>query len=108
VDSRWYRPWSADYEPEFEADRRTLGLGGPNFDHFFQAVEQNTLDYPWEFSEEVPDSGGSRMRPTRDAFPDIPPLYVYYKVNAEACRVRFLGLSRAWSKLDLAPPPFSE
>lgn len=108
MQSRWYRRWDADYEDDFHADRRKLGLAGPNFDYFFRDVEQNALDYPWEYSKEVPDSGGTRMRETREGFPDIPPLYVYWKVNAEECRVRFVGLSHAWSKTDLAPPPFEE
>jgi hypothetical protein len=105
---RWYRKWDADYEPAFYADRRNLGLGGRNFDYFFRDIEKEVLDYPWEYSKEVPESGGTRMRLTRDAFLDVPPLYVYYKVNAEDCRVRFVGLSRAWSKFDVAPPPFRE
>lgn len=106
MESRWYRRWDACYEQAFEADRKALGLGGSNFDHFFQGVEASVLDYPWEYSREVPASGGTRMRPTPENFPDLPALYVYYKVNAEECRVRFVGLSEAWSKEDLAPPPF--
>jgi hypothetical protein len=105
---RWYQPWSADYEADFYADRKRLGLSGRNFDYFFRDIEQAVLDYPWEYSEEVPESGGTRMRLTRDAFLDVPPLYVYWKVNAEECRVRFVGLSPAWSKADLAPPPFEK
>lgn len=69
------------YEPQFDAERRALGLGGRDFDHFFKDVETNVCDYPWIFAEEVPESGGTLMRETRDAFPDVPPLYVYYKVK---------------------------
>jgi len=53
-------------------DRRKLGVGGANFDFFFREIETNICDYPWIFSTEVPDSGGTMMRLTRDAFPDIP------------------------------------
>ncbi len=106
MESKWYRKWSACYEDAFGADRKAVGLGGRNFDTFFDGVERSVLDYPWEYSEEVPESGGTRMRLTRADFSDLPPIYVYYKVNAEECRVRFVGLSPAWSKEDLAPPPF--
>ena len=92
------------YEPDFDADRKSLGLTGKNFDHFFRNVENNVCDYPWEYSKEVPDSGGARMRETRGDYPDLPPLYVYYKVNVAENRIRFLGLSPAWSKADLFPP----
>lgn len=96
--------FTAVYDPDFHADRRTLGLSGPNFDHFFRDVEAQLLDYPWIYSREIPDSGGTLMRETRDAFPDIPPLYVYYKViqdSARDARIYFLGLSPAWTKAEL-------
>jgi hypothetical protein len=86
------------YEPSFDADRAELGLIGRNFDYFFQGVETALGDYPWQYSEEVPDSDGIRMRPTRDAFPDIPPLYVYYRVEQQPNKIIYLGLSRAWSQ----------
>jgi len=88
------------YDDDFQADKQKLGLAGPNFKFFFQQVEQQILDYPWAFSEEVPDSGGTLMRPTREAFLDIPPLYVYYKVIQDSprdSRIHFIGLSPAWS-----------
>lgn len=94
----------ASYEDQFTADRKNLGLGGPNFDHFFREVEANILDYPWINSKVVPDSGGTLMRETRYSFPDVPPLYVYYKVNPETGHVRFVGLTEAWSADDLFPP----
>jgi hypothetical protein len=74
-----------------------MGLAGPNFDHFFKEVEDYLGDYPWEYSEEVPDSEGIRMLPTRMSFPDIPPLYVYYRVEQNPNKIIFLGLSPAWS-----------
>jgi hypothetical protein len=92
------------YEPSFSADRVTLGLSGANFDHFFAAVEQHLADYPWASSEEVPGGEGIWMLPTRQAFPDIPPLYVYYRVEQNPNRIIYLGMSHAWSKLDLPPP----
>ncbi len=61
-------------------------------------VEDYLGDYPWEYSEEVPDSEGIRMLRTRDAFPDIPPLYVYYRVEEQPNKIIYLGLSRAWSQ----------
>jgi hypothetical protein len=33
------------------------------------------------------------MLSTHDAFPDIPPIYVYYRVEVAPNRVVFLGLS---------------
>lgn len=102
--------FTAVYDDDFNADRRTLGLGGRNLDHFFEDVERQLLDYPWIYSREIPDSGGTLMRETRNAFPDVPPLYVYYKViqdSPQDSRVYFLGLSPAWSKEDLPPSDLS-
>jgi hypothetical protein len=89
--------------PSFELARARLGLSGRNFDYFFADVERNRRDYPWAGAEEVPDSDGILMLPTKDAFPDVPPLYVYYRVREIPNRIRFLGLSRAWSESDLPP-----
>jgi len=100
--------FTARYEPAFEEDRKRLGLAGPNFGHFFNGVETHICDYPWEYSREVPGSGGTRMLGTRDAFPDIPPLYVYFKVNADERRIAFVGLSEAWSASETFRPPASE
>jgi hypothetical protein len=93
----------ACYEKEFAADRAELGLAGENFDFFFTQVEAQILDYPWINSATVPESGGTLMRETRALAPDLPALYVYYKVNVQAERIRFLGLSRAWSREELPP-----
>jgi hypothetical protein len=95
----------ASYEDAFGDDRERLGLGGSNFNHFFKEVERNILDYPWIHSRVVPDSGGTLMRETRYSFPDIPALYVYYKVNPETGHVRFVGLTEAWSADELFPAP---
>jgi hypothetical protein len=54
-------------------------------------------DYPWEYSEEVPDGEGIRMLPTRGGFPDIAPLYMYYRVEQDPNNIIYLGLSPAWS-----------
>ena len=37
------------------------------------------------------------MLPTRGGFPDIPPLYVYYRVEQNPNKIIYLGLSPAWS-----------
>lgn len=99
--SFWPPPFEPRYGPSFRAHRRELGLAGANFDYFFRAVEVYLRDYPWEFSEEVPDSDGIRMLPTRNAFPDIPPLYVYYRVEQDPNRIFYLGLSPAWSHQEM-------
>jgi hypothetical protein len=75
-------------------------LAGRPFDHFFLAVEKIVGDYPYDESMEIPESGGIRMRATRDAFPDLPPLYLYYRVEHDPNRVVFLSLSKAWSETD--------
>ena len=93
-----FRP---DYQPSFQIHRRELGLAGPNFDHFFRAVESFLGDYPWEYSTLVPASEGMYMLPTRRSFPDIPPLYVYYRVEQKPNKVIFYGLSPAWSQAEL-------
>lgn len=85
-----------EYEPSFAADRAELGFGGPSFDFVFGEIERYLADYPWEYSEEVPGGGGIRMLRTRDAFSDIPPLYVYYRVEESPNKIRYLGVSRAW------------
>jgi hypothetical protein len=97
----WPPRFSPCYEPSFEADRRTLGLAGRNFDHFFKGVEDFLGDYPWEYSEEVPDSAGIRMLGTRGDFPDLPALYVYYRVEQNPNTIIYLGLSPAWSRADV-------
>lgn len=87
------------YESSFDTQRTDLGLSGANFDHFFRRVEFRVCEDPWmEYTEEVPDSEGIRILSTRRAFPDIPPLYVYYRVERLPEKVIFLGLSRAWSQ----------
>lgn len=92
------------YEPSFDVDRAKLGLAGQNFDHFFRDVENHLGDYPWQYSEEVPDSQGIRIIDTeRAGAPDIPPLYVYYRVEQQPNKIVFLGLSPAWSKSGLYP-----
>ena len=93
---------SSSFEPYYHGDfiehRRRLGLAGTNFDFFFKDVEQAILEYP--YGDEIPDSGRTIMRETREAFPDVPPLYVYFKLDAENRRVLFLGLTQAWSAPD--------
>ncbi len=87
-----------EYEPSFATDRAELGFGGPSFDFVFGEIEHYLADHPWAYSEEVPDGEGIRMLSTRQAFPDIPPLYVYYMVEEDPNKIRYLGLSRAWSQ----------
>jgi hypothetical protein len=94
-------PFEPHYEASFDADRQALGLSGSNFNFFFETVERYLGNYPWKYSEEIPNSGGIRMLPTRDAFPDIPPLYVYYRVGQQPNKIYYLGLSPAWSKTDV-------
>jgi hypothetical protein len=86
------------YESSFLADRAKLGFTGTDFDRHFSDIERNVCDYPWEFSREVPDSVGIRLLPTRKAFPDIPPMYVYYRVDSRRQEITFLGLGPAWSE----------
>ena len=91
------------HERSFASQRAKLGLAGENFDHFFRAIENFLGDYPWEYSDEVPNSQGIRMLPTRGGFPDVPPLYVYYRVEENPNKIVFLGLSPAWSREDAVP-----
>jgi hypothetical protein len=97
----WHPRFAPCYEPSFDHDKAELGLAGPNFDHFFRSVEVYVGDYPWEYSKEVPDSDGIRMLPTRRAFPDIPALYVYYRVEQNPNKIIYLGLSPAWSQAEV-------
>jgi hypothetical protein len=93
----WHPRFTADYDERFTTARQRLGLSGSNFTHFFRDVEDHIVEYPWLNAVEVPDSGGTLMRETRASHPDVPPLYVYYKVNREERRIRFISLSPAWS-----------
>jgi hypothetical protein len=43
------------------------------------------------------------MLPTRRGHPDIPPLYVYYRVEQQPNKIIYLGLSRAWSQDEVYP-----
>lgn len=86
------------YEPSFDGELRALGLGGPSFDYFFREVEAQICTYPWENSTPVPDGDGIRMQGTENAWPDIPPLYLYFRVEQDPNRVVFLGVSPAWSR----------
>lgn len=89
------------YHPDFDVARTEQGLTGRPFDYFFLAVEHVIGNYPYADSVEVPESDGIRMRATRDAFPDLPPLYLYYKIEHDPNRVVFMSLSAAWSESDL-------
>ena len=91
-------PFQPHYEPSFMDCRRTLGLSGPDFDHHFEAVEKGLCRFPWLENESVPEGDGIRIRPTRERAPDLPPLYVYYRIELNPRRVVFFGLSRAWSQ----------
>jgi hypothetical protein len=91
------------YEKSFDQYRRALGLAAANFDYFFREVETFICDYPRVDVIEMPGEGGMLMRSTREAWHDLPPLYIYYKVNDEEHRVRFFGLSAAWSADDFSP-----
>lgn len=93
-------PFEPEHAPSFAAARARFGLSGAPFDYFFADVERNRADYPWQGATEVPDSGGILMLPTKDGFPDLPPLYVYYRVNEHPNRIHFLGLSQAWSETE--------
>jgi len=41
------------------------------------------------------------MLRTKEAFPDIPPLIVYYRVTEQPNRIVYLSLSPDWSKPDV-------
>jgi hypothetical protein len=96
-------PFEPIYEPSFAADRATLGLSGRDFDFRFKDIENDRRDYPYKESVEVPEGEGIRMMSTLKASPDLPALYVYYRVLENPNRIVFLGLSPAWSKQDLHP-----
>jgi hypothetical protein len=100
-DDRYFEPC---YEPSFAECRRKLGLSGPNFDHFFKNAEQGICRFPWLENEAVPDGQGIRIRPLLGA-DDLPPLYVYYRIENEPDRVVFYGLSRNWSNPGETIPP---
>jgi hypothetical protein len=98
VSERAHPSFEPYYHAAFIEQRRRLGLAGTNFDFFFKNVEHAILDYP--YGDEIPDTGGTMMRETRETFPDVPPLYVYFKLDTDNRRVLFLGLTQAWSAVD--------
>ena len=75
-----------------------IGRTGANFDYFWSAVadflrQETRSKY---YSVPVPEGEGIRMYATEHAFPDIPPLYIYYR--PEDPYITFLGVSPAWSR----------
>jgi hypothetical protein len=95
-------PFEPRYSAKFEAHRVRLGLTGEAFDYFWRAVEKQLSDYPYHrYSREVPDHEGIRIFPTEEAYPDLPALYVYYRVEHQPNRIHYLALSPAWSRSDL-------
>jgi hypothetical protein len=92
-----------EYAPSFKRSVSKHSLTGPHFDYFWADVEVAICDWPWHYSEEVPDSEGIRMRGTEYVAPDLPALYVYYRADPREDVVTFLGISPAWSKSDLPP-----
>ena len=93
------------YEPSFAECRARLNLSGAPFDHFFADVEDAFCKDPYFASETVPEAQGIRIRPTRESFPDLPPLYVHYRIKRDPNRIVFFGLSRAWSNPGETLPP---
>jgi hypothetical protein len=92
-DDRHFEPY---YEPSFAECRRKLGLSGTYFDPFFKIAEQGLCRFPWLENEVTPNGKGTRIRPLRGA-DDLPPLYIYYRIENDPDRIVFYGLSPRWS-----------
>jgi hypothetical protein len=93
------------YEPSFAEDRATLRLSGSDFDYFFADVENYLADYPTVSSTSVIPHEDIWMLRTRSGFPDLPPLFVYYRVEELPNKIIYLGLSRDWSNADAPGQP---
>jgi hypothetical protein len=81
-------------------DVKALGLGGSSFWNYFRNVENHLGDYPKEGSMEVPESE-YRIQPTATRWPDLPALYVYFRVEENPNKIVFVRLSPAWTQADL-------
>lgn len=93
-------PFEPIYEPSFADARSQLGLSGANFDSFFKDIERHLADYPRSSATKAPEREGVWMLRTREAFPDVPPLIVYYRVNELPNQIIYLGLSSDWSNAE--------
>jgi hypothetical protein len=89
------------YEPSFDEDRAALGLGGGSFDYFFADVEAHLADYPTISSTLILPDEDIWMLRTRRGFPDLPPLFVYYRVEEQPNTIVYLGLSHDWSNAEV-------
>lgn len=88
--------YGANYLESWHEDVRALGFSAKHFDSIWREPEFRLCDDPWmQYTQEIPASEGMRIMPTRQAFPDIPPLYVFYRFNGETQKVDFCGLSPA-------------
>jgi hypothetical protein len=94
-------PFEPIYEPSFAEARARLGLSGASFDSRFADVERHLADYPRSSATKAPEHEGIWMLRTKEAFPDIPPLIVYYRVTEQPNRIVYLSLSPDWSKPDV-------
>lgn len=98
-------PYEPQYESTFEDDRAALHFTGANFDYFFEGIARTLRDYPKAESVEVPDGDGIRILPTYRSWPDLPRLYIFYRIQENPNRIVFLGMTPAWTQ-DLPPAGF--
>jgi hypothetical protein len=93
-------PFEPRYESSFAEARTRLGLSGANFDNFFGDVERHLADYPRSSATKAPEREGVWMLRTKDAFPDIPALIIYYRVEERPNTIVYLDLSPDWRNAD--------
>jgi hypothetical protein len=60
--------------------------------------------YEEEGTEEMPDTDGARLVPTKDKAPDLPELLIAYRVDPIARHVTVLGANPAWGDDALQRP----
>lgn len=87
------------YEKSFEDARDIVGLAGQSFEFFREQIEDHLDRHPWFYSVEVPGSNEVRVLSTLETLEDIPPLYVYFRIeqSRESAAIHYVGLSPAWS-----------
>jgi hypothetical protein len=103
-----HRRFESQYEPSFASDRATLNLSGAPFDFFFKEIERFLADYPTIASTCVMPHERIWALRTKKGFADLPPLFVYYRLEERPNRIIFLGLSHDWSNSDDIGPAESD
>lgn len=94
-------PRQPSYESSWDESRRELNLSGPEFQWFFDELEKLLCEYPMNQYVEILVDEDLLLYPTLDAFQDVPPLWVYYRLRPG--ETVFVGLRRNFADTTFVP-----